>query len=32
VGRERFLDHYRYTPEDLEDLYAAAEREGPSAS
>jgi tetraacyldisaccharide 4'-kinase len=27
VGRERFLDHYRYTPEDLEDLYAAAERE-----
>ncbi len=28
VGRERFLDHYRYAPEDLEDLYAAAEREG----
>ena len=28
VGRERFLDHYRYTPEDLDDLYAAAEREG----
>jgi tetraacyldisaccharide 4'-kinase len=27
VGRERFLDHYRYTPEDLEDLYDAAERE-----
>ena len=27
VGRERFLDHYRYTPEDLEDLYQAAERE-----
>jgi tetraacyldisaccharide 4'-kinase len=27
VGRERFLDHYRYTPEDLEDLYGAAERE-----
>ena len=27
VGRERFLDHYRYTPEDMEDLYAAAERE-----
>lgn len=28
VGRERFLDHYRYTPEDLEELYDAAEREG----
>jgi tetraacyldisaccharide 4'-kinase len=27
VGRERFLDHYRYTAEDLEDLYDAAERE-----
>ena len=27
VGRERFLDHYRYTPEDLDDLYMAAERE-----
>jgi tetraacyldisaccharide 4'-kinase len=27
VGRERFLDHYRYTPEDLDQLYAAAERE-----
>jgi tetraacyldisaccharide 4'-kinase len=27
VGRERFLDHYRYTPEDLDDLYGAAERE-----
>jgi tetraacyldisaccharide 4'-kinase len=27
VGRERFLDHYRYTPEDLADLYDAAERE-----
>jgi len=27
VGRERFLDHYRYTAEDLDDLYAAAERE-----
>ena len=27
VGRERFLDHYRYTPEDMDDLYAAAERE-----
>ena len=28
VGRERYLDHYRYTPEDLEELYEAAEREG----
>jgi len=27
VGRERFLDHYRYTAEDLDQLYAAAERE-----
>jgi len=27
VGRERFLDHYRYTPEDLDELYDAAERE-----
>jgi tetraacyldisaccharide 4'-kinase len=27
VGRERYLDHYRYTPEDLEELYNAAERE-----
>jgi tetraacyldisaccharide 4'-kinase len=27
VGRERFLDHYRYAPEDLEELYDAAERE-----
>jgi tetraacyldisaccharide 4'-kinase len=27
MGRERFLDHYRYTPEDLDSLYAAAERE-----
>jgi tetraacyldisaccharide 4'-kinase len=27
MGRERFLDHYRYTPEDLESLYDAAERE-----
>jgi tetraacyldisaccharide 4'-kinase len=26
MGRERFLDHYRYTPEDLEGLYDAAER------
>ena len=28
VGRERYLDHYRYTPEDLQELYDAAEREG----
>jgi len=28
VGRERYLDHYRFTPEDLGDLYDAAEREG----
>ncbi len=27
VGRERFLDHYRYTPEDLAGLSAAAVRE-----
>jgi tetraacyldisaccharide 4'-kinase len=27
VGRERYLDHYRYTPEDLDELYDAAERE-----
>jgi tetraacyldisaccharide 4'-kinase len=27
VGRERFLDHYRYTAEDLAELYDAAERE-----
>ena len=27
VGRERFLDHYRYTAEDLDELYGAAERE-----
>jgi tetraacyldisaccharide 4'-kinase len=27
VGRERYLDHYRYTPEDLGELYDAAERE-----
>jgi tetraacyldisaccharide 4'-kinase len=26
MGRERFLDHYRYTPEDLDGLYDAAER------
>jgi tetraacyldisaccharide 4'-kinase len=27
VGRERYLDHYRYTAEDLEHLYDTAERE-----
>ena len=27
VGRERFLDHYRYEPEDMQELYDAAERE-----
>jgi tetraacyldisaccharide 4'-kinase len=27
VGRERFLDHYRYSPEDIAELYDAAERE-----
>ena len=27
MGRERFLDHYRYTPEDIDELYDAAERE-----
>jgi tetraacyldisaccharide 4'-kinase len=27
MGRERFLDHYRYAPEDLAELYDAAERE-----
>jgi len=27
VGRERFLDHYRYTAEDLGELYDSAERE-----
>src|ERR1035441_2670148 len=27
IGRERYLDHYRYTPEDLGELYDAAERE-----
>jgi tetraacyldisaccharide 4'-kinase len=27
VGRERFLDHYRYSPEDMAELYDAAERE-----
>lgn len=28
MGRERYLDHYRYTAEDLEDLFAQAVREG----
>ena len=28
VGRERFLDHYRYAEEDLAALFAAAGREG----
>ncbi len=28
VGRERFLDHYRYQDEDLAELAAAAQREG----
>jgi tetraacyldisaccharide 4'-kinase len=28
VGRERFLDHYRYAEEDLAELAAAARREG----
>jgi tetraacyldisaccharide 4'-kinase len=27
VGRERFLDHYRYTADDLQNLYDSAERE-----
>jgi tetraacyldisaccharide 4'-kinase len=27
VGRERFLDHHRYSPEDLDQLYDTAERE-----
>jgi tetraacyldisaccharide 4'-kinase len=27
VGRERFLDHYRYGEEDLAELFAAAQRE-----
>jgi tetraacyldisaccharide 4'-kinase len=27
VGRERFLDHHRYAPEDLDQLYETAERE-----
>jgi tetraacyldisaccharide 4'-kinase len=28
VARERFLDHYRYTAEDLAGLFALAQREG----
>jgi len=28
VARERFLDHYRYTDEDFESLFALAQREG----
>ncbi|HVU32116.1 MAG TPA: tetraacyldisaccharide 4'-kinase [Opitutaceae bacterium] len=28
VGRERFLDHYRYGEEDLAELFAQARREG----
>ncbi|HVS52067.1 MAG TPA: tetraacyldisaccharide 4'-kinase [Opitutaceae bacterium] len=28
VGRERFLDHYRFAEEDLAELFAAAQREG----
>ncbi|MGD1032625.1 MAG: tetraacyldisaccharide 4'-kinase, partial [Opitutaceae bacterium] len=28
MGRERFLDHYRYTPEDLAALFAWARQEG----
>ena len=28
MGRERFLDHYRYTQEDLDGLYAKARAEG----
>lgn len=28
VGRERFLDHYRYEPGDIEELFAIARREG----
>jgi tetraacyldisaccharide 4'-kinase len=27
VGRERFLDHYRYAPEDIDDLFKLAQRE-----
>jgi tetraacyldisaccharide 4'-kinase len=28
VARERFLDHYRYAPEDLADLFALAKEQG----
>jgi tetraacyldisaccharide 4'-kinase len=28
VGRERYLDHYRYEEEDLAELFALAQREG----
>jgi tetraacyldisaccharide 4'-kinase len=28
VARERFLDHYRYTDEDFDELFALARREG----
>jgi tetraacyldisaccharide 4'-kinase len=28
MGRERYLDHYRYEEEDLAELFAAAKREG----
>jgi tetraacyldisaccharide 4'-kinase len=28
MGRERFLDHYRYEEEDLAELFATAQREG----
>ncbi|PTX98907.1 tetraacyldisaccharide 4'-kinase [Opitutus sp. ER46] len=28
VGRERFLDHYRYTDEDVAELFAMARRDG----
>ncbi|MEO6568269.1 MAG: tetraacyldisaccharide 4'-kinase [Opitutaceae bacterium] len=28
VGRERFLDHYRYAEEDITELFEAAQREG----
>jgi tetraacyldisaccharide 4'-kinase len=28
MGRERYLDHYRYEEEDLAELFAAAQREG----
>ena len=28
TGRERFLDHYRYTDEDIAELFARAQRDG----